>query len=248
MEKKKLKKGVKIFLIVVGVILLLFAGLIGIEVYKDMQIEKKLNKEIQEIQNIMDATEFDEEKFKAKLNNTVADGDYYKVERAYKNYLRDYLAVIYEIKNFYNELDYENILTIDTIKEDGPGFVSSKLYVNNAILELGTLKVKFNNFSDEEKVLSYLDKKVDKYYVNYFKTIIGDVSQSNTEKELSNELEKTNTFLDNVLGILNYLSKYKDYWYISSDKLYFTDEEILNQYNDLLENVNTENIDTESSM
>ena len=248
MEKKKLKKGVKIVLIIIGVILLLFAGLIGIEVYKDMQIEKKLNKEIQEIQNIMDATEFDEEKFKNKLNNTVSDGDYYKVERAYKNYLRDYLSVIYEIKNFYNDLDYENILTIDTIKEDGPGFVSSKLYVNNAILELGTLKVKFNNFSDEEKVLSYLDKKVDKYYVEYFKTIIGDVSQSNTEKELSNELEKTNTFLDNVLGILNYLSKYKDYWYISSDKLYFTDEEILNQYNDLLENVNTENIDTESSM
>ena len=99
-----MKKGVKITLITIGTIILLFIILIIIFVVKDFKTEDKINREIEEIQNIMEATEFDEELFKKKINNTVSTGDYYKVERAYKNYLRDYLKSINDINNFYDSL------------------------------------------------------------------------------------------------------------------------------------------------
>ena len=100
----KTKKWLKRIGIGFLVLVLLFIALIIFLVIKDLKSEQKLNKEVEEIQDIMDATEFDERAFKKKLNKTVTTGDYYKVERAYKNYLRDYLKINDSIIDFYDKL------------------------------------------------------------------------------------------------------------------------------------------------
>ena len=229
-----MKKGLKIALIIIGVIVLLICILIGIAVANDFKIEDKLNKEVEEITNIMEATDFDEEAFKDKLNHTVARGDYYKVERAYKNYLRDYLKSLNSIIDFYNSDELNNILSSDNLKRDGKDFINSKLTITSNKQKLETIKNTFNSMKTEEKVLSYLDKSLDDYYVDYYRKIVGKIEQTETEKELSIYLDESSKILDNIYNIFEFLSDNKVYYEIQDDGVYFTREDLLEQYNKML--------------
>lgn len=239
--KKGMKKGLKITLIIVGIIILLFCILVGIFVVNDFKMEDKLNLEVEEITNILEATEFDEEKLNNKLNNTVSRGDYYKVERAYKNYIRDYMKVLNNIISFYDNLEIDNILSIDNLKKDGKSYINSRLTINNNKEKLDKLKESFDSMKDKDKVLSYLDKNLNSYYVNYYNKIIGEVEQTETEKELSSYLEESSKILNNIYNIFEFLSEYKDYYEVGDDALYFKRDDLLNQYNEMLLNItNTE--------
>ena len=229
-----MKKGLKVTLIVIGAIILLVCILIGIAVANDFKIEDKLNKEAEEITNIMEATDFDEEAFKDKLNHTVARGDYYKVERAYKNYLRDYLKSLNSIIDFYNSDELNNILSSDNLKRDGKDFINSKLTITSNKQKLETIKNTFNSMKTEEKVLSYLDKSLDDYYVDYYRKIVGKIEQTETEKELSIYLDESSKILDNIYNIFEFLSDNKVYYEIQDDGVYFTREDLLEQYNKML--------------
>ena len=99
-----MKKAIIAILITFGVTFLLFCILVGVGIYQGIKTEQKLNKEVEEITNILESTDFDEEKLKKKLNTTISTGDYYKVERAYKNYVRDYLAIRNDIIYIYSKL------------------------------------------------------------------------------------------------------------------------------------------------
>ena len=81
MSKKK-----KIILIFLG-LFLLFAGLVGYSVYKDIRMENQLKKEIFAIDDLVKNTEsFNTTEFNKRINRTVTRGDYAKVEKAVKNY------------------------------------------------------------------------------------------------------------------------------------------------------------------
>ena len=233
-----MKKGLKITLTIIGSIILLFIILIIVFVVKDFKTEDKINHEIEEIQNIMEATEFDEELFKKKINNTVSTGDYYKVERAYKNYLRDYLKSINDITNFYDSLKIDELLSADNIKKDGKDFISTKLKLNNTKNELEKIANNFNSMKEEEKVLSYLDKNLDEYYQDYYKKIVGNIEQTATEKELSKELFDSRTMIDNIYNIFEFLSNNQNHWTYEDDIIYFDTDELVNKYKSLLENIN----------
>lgn len=232
-----MKKGLKIALITIGVILILLVALVAIFLVKDFKVEGKINREVEEIQNIMEATDFDEEAFKKKLNSTVSTGDYYKVERAYKNYLRDYLKSINEINEFYDSLKIDDLLSADNIKNDGKDFISTKLQLNSTKKKLDGLANNFNSMKDEEKVLSYLDKNLDDYYKDYYRRIVGDIEQTATEKELSKELYDSGKIIDNIYNVFEFLSTNKNHWVFENDMIYFDTDELVNKYKSLLENI-----------
>lgn len=240
-----MKKGLKVTLITIGIIALLFIILIGVFVAKDLKMEDRLNQEVEEITNIMEATDFNEELFKNKLNNTVTRGDYFKVERAYKNYLRDYLKSLNSIINFYDNMQLNDILSTENLKKDGKDYINSKLTISNNQKKLENIKNTFDSLKTEEKLLSYLDNNLDSYYIDYYKKIIGKVEQTETEKEISGYLEESNKILNNIYNIFEFLSINKNYYEIREDGLYFTKEDLLEQYNQMLLNIT--NTDTSLS-
>lgn len=239
-----MKKGLKIVLIIIGIIFLLLCILVGVMLYKDFKMEGKINREVEEIQNIMDATDFDEELFKKKINSTVATGDYYKVERAYKNYLRDYLAILNNIEKFYDDSSFEDILSMENFKADGKDFISSRIILNNAKEQLEKLKEQFDSMSTEKVVLSYLDSSLDSYYVDYYKRIVGDIKQSKQEQELSQYLADNTKIIENLYMVFEFLSSNKSQWEIENDNIVFTSEELLEQYKILLQSI----IDTSNNV
>lgn len=230
----KVKKWVKVVGFIFFCIFLFFGFLIGFSVIDDLKMEKKLEREVEKIQDILDATEFDEEAYKKKLNKTVTTGDYYKVERAYKNYLRDYLKINNSIIEFYENIKIDQLLTIDNIINDGKDFFSTRTILNAYSNGLDTLKNKFDSMSSEKKVLSYLDDSLDDYYEDYYMEIIGDIRQTEEEKSLSNTLSQGSKLLKNTKRIFDYLSDNKNHWTVGDNMILFDSEEMLQEYQSLV--------------
>ena len=233
----KVKKWLKRIGIGFLAIVLLFFALIIFFVIKDFKSEDKLNKEVEEIQNILDATEFDEAVFKKKLNKPVTTGDYYKVERAYKNYLRDYLKINDSIVDFYDKLEIESLLTMDNIKTDGKDFIKTRSILNSYTNQLDNLKSSLDSMSDENKVISYLKGDLDDYYKNYYKQIIGDIRQTEAEKELSKYLEDSSTLLKNTKGTFDFLSEQQQHWVVENDMVLFDSQELLEEYQKIISEI-----------
>ncbi len=237
---KDLKTWLKILLIALGSLFLLFCILIGVLVIRDFQMEGKLEKEIAEIEDILNSTDFDEEALKQKLNKSVTSGDYHKVERAYKNYVRDYIQINATIVEFYErmEKDLEGLLSEEHLLKDGKDFIETKTKLMKYQKELDTLKEKFDNLSNEKKVLSYLNSGVEDYYVDYFKELIGDIQQTEEEKELSSQLSRSSLLLETVRGLFDFLSTYQNHWEIQNNTLSFDSGELLKEYESWIARMN----------
>ncbi len=236
-----MKKAIIAILITFGVTFLLFCILVGVGIYQGIKTEQKLNKEVEEITNILESTDFDEEKLKKKLNTTISTGDYYKVERAYKNYVRDYLAIRNDIIYIYNNISVAALLSPDNLKSDGKDFINSKLLISAYRNRIDKLKVKLDSMNDEKKVLSYLDSSLSSYYVEYYREIVGDIKQTEKEKEISEHLLETSKILENIYNIFEFLSQNRNSWSVENDKVVFTDEALMKQYQELINNITSTN-------
>ena len=236
------KKIFKVIGLIVLFFVIMFASYIFFELKEDFGEMKKLNKEIEEISNIANATEFDEKEYKKHLNKTVTTGNIFKVERSYKNWLRDYLKTINEIEEFYTVLGKGELISEETIVADGKSFTTLRSTLNAYSNKLDNLRDKYNNLSDEDYVIKYYDKDGSALYTDYFLQIIGDIRQTQEEKEISTSLKNSSKYLKEVKAIYDYLSDNQNHWTIKNNTLYFDSEDLLNEYKKLVDNV--VNIDT----
>ena len=229
-----MKKAIKIVVIIIFIILLF---IIGLNIYNDLKIENKLKKEIHELNNIMEATSFDEKLFNEKISNTISTGNYYKVERASKNYLKDYYLSINNIIEYFKSNNLSDLITINNYKNDGKDFKKSIEKLNESKNKVKELKDAFELMKKEEKVLSYIDNNLNDYYINYYKNIIGKVKKTNTEKQLSNQINEYTTMIDNIFKVFDFLKTNKNNWEIGNGKILFKSDELAKEYTNLLNNV-----------
>lgn len=236
------KKLFKILGFIFLFILIMFGSAVFFEVKEISENMEKLNKEVEEITNIANATEFDEDAYKKHLNKTVTTGEVFKVERAYKNWLRDYLKTINEIDEFYEVLGKGELISEETIVADGKSFTTLRSTLNAYSNKLDNLRDKFNNLSDEDYVIKYYNKDGSALYEDYFLEIIGDIRQTQEEQEISTNLKNSSKYLKEVKAIYDFLSDNQNHWEIKKNTLYFDSEDLMNQYKKLVNNV--VNIDT----
>ena len=79
-------------------------------------------------------------------------------------------------------------------------------------------------------------------YTDYFLEIIGDIRQTQQEKEVSQNLKDSSKYLKDVKAIYDFLSDNQNHWTIKTKTLYFDSEELLKEYQKLVNNI--VNIDT----
>ena len=91
----------------------------------------------------------------------------------------------------------------------------------------------------EEKIMSYIDGKIDdEYYIDFYK----EVAIGNEEELMSQEdLDTINSSLDTVINILNIeeeminlLKDNKGTWTIEDGMIMFSSDSVLTTYNDLV--------------
>ena len=228
----------KIF-IFIGVICLLFIGLVGYYVVSDLNQESKLEEEIVLIDNLVNTDAIDKidlEKLYSYLDRTITKGDYAKVERAFKNYLKDNFDNVLKIVDLLNDERIVEVLTVDNYINDGKEFIETKKYLNTYATELKECKNNYLNYFTEEKAMSYLDtNNLDSYYIDLYKDkYIGDLEtalEDKTVEESINALLDTTSIMQQIIDLL---SNNPDSWYIDTEYINFTDNNLSNEYDRLI--------------
>ena len=93
----------KKILLGVGIVVLVFAGIVGYMVVSDLGQEDKLKEELNSLNELVNADNIDLDLIYEKLDRTVTKGDYAKVEKSFKTYLKDSFDNSIEIVNLLND-------------------------------------------------------------------------------------------------------------------------------------------------
>ena len=195
-------------IIVIVVVVLVIVATITFFVIKDLQQEKSLRKEIDEIQKEMvDFEQIDVDKISKKLKATVTTGDYAKIEKAIKNYMAD---------------NYQN---------DGPDFVKTRKILKNTQDKLSASKETMIILSKDDTVMSYLKNVDDSYYIDLYKEMVGEESSVD---DIKKNIDDIVNLIQSQQNVLEFLSENKNMWNVQNGKIQFDDDILLNQYNQLL--------------
>ena len=227
----------KKFLILIGIIVLVIIGLLSYFVISDLMLESKLKKEIYEINEMTNADTMDTDAIYKRLNKIVTKNDYAKVEKAFKQYLKDTFDNILRISEILEDERLVTLLTADNYKKDGKDFVESKKYINETKEELEKCKEKYNDFFKEEKAMSYIyEYDLDTYYIDLYKNeFVGDIEYYGKDKTVENSINEVIELLNISSEILNFLSDNKVSWNLDGENIVFNNDILSSEYDSLLD-------------
>lgn len=224
----------KKWIILITILVIFVVALIGVFAYfliSDLKQEENLKAEMNEINNILNSSDFNIDKLNEKIENRVTTGDYLKVENAAKNYLSDVLETNKELYVILNDETMTNLLTADNYKNDGKEFKETKSYIDETINKLEGCKEKYKEYMSDEKVMSYIENdELDEYYVNLYKEIMGESSYDIIDSSI-NELI---TLLNDEEKVIDFLIENKDNWEVQDDQILFTSDSLIEEYNTLI--------------
>lgn len=209
--------------------LLVVAGGLIYFVTTDFEEEIQLLEEMEEVYALMDEHNTDE--LNQKLDTIISTGDYAVVEKAAKNYTRDLYNVV---TNISNELANDRIMSLTTyenFQNDGPEFIESKAYIIETKEKLENYKTAYQELYTEEKADSYLETNLDSYYIDFYHQIIGDEEEDTTTV---NNIDEIIEILTNSEAVIDFLIENKNSWTLENNMISFTNDELSNQYSELI--------------
>ena len=224
-----------IFLIV-GIIVLVLAivGVLAYSAVTDLKKENELKAEMNEISTIIASNNYTAESIYKRLDERVSDGEYGEVEDAAKSYLKEVIQLNLELIEMVNDGKMTKILSVENYKEDGKEFTNTKNYIKEAIEKLENLKKNYSDYMQEEKVMSYINKKnLDDYYVELYKTIMGESQY----EEIETSINELISLLNKSNDIIDFLRENKDSWEIENGTILFETDELVSEYNTLVDSL-----------
>ena len=224
-------------LIGVGIFVALVVILLTVLIVKDLNQEEKLRQELNEIDSLINFSNFDYDTVNERLGKTISNGDYLVVEKAAKKYLKDTIDIILEIADIMEDETLTSILTAQNYLEDGPNFINSKIYIKNTKEQLENYKTKVLKQFDNETVLSYIENKnLDSYYVDFYKSL-----SFSSEAEINNNKQDMEESIDSIINmlnvydeIINFLITNKNDWVVEDGYIIFENEQLSEEYSNLL--------------
>lgn len=206
--------------------------------YLNQVIQKNnLRKEIDSIVELFELDHLEYEKIQEKLNHTVTKGDIQKVEKAAKAYFNDYLIFTTEMLDVLEDDRLFQLLTVENYQEDGKEFINTKAYIEEAIHQLENLKKEYQELSSQEKMMSYIEKdSLDESYLAFYREeIIGNIDS--TSRTTEDSLDEFIHLLEDSYQVIIFLSSHQDAWEVVDDHVQFSQKDLSDQYNQLLENI-----------
>lgn len=226
----------KKFLIAILVIIVIAFLVVGYFVISDMMQEDKLKTELAEINELSNAETIDMDAINERLNRIVTTGDYAIVEDAFKTYLRENFDNSLQIAEILNDEKITTLLTAENYKEDGKDFTESKNYITTTREKLEDCKTKYTEFLTEEKAMSYInDKGLDSYYTDLYKQeFVGDIESTQNDNTVESSIDEIISILNTSEKVLNLLSENQDSWEMNGENIVFSNENISNEYDELI--------------
>ena len=225
--------------VVIAIVLVAVVG-IGVLVVNDFRQEDILRQEMLEFENLTRAENIDLDQIDQKIREIKTTGDYGVLEKAMKDYLADVVNASVSIANVLNDERIINALTPENYVEDGPDFVQTKQFLEEAKGEIEQYKEEVLTLLTNEGAMTYIeDKNLDQYYIDLYKEIAlsEDTAIEENNAELENSLDEVMRILDAETQIINFLSENKDGWEMQGENIVFSSEELQNQYNEYISQI-----------
>ena len=231
-RNRRVKRSIfkKIF-ITLGVILVIFAGIIIYFVVKDFKQEEVLKQELINYSN-MDLASDDYTIF------VKTKGDYAYIEEAVKKFYKELSDNVKIINYYMSDEELKNVLAPDRLVSERPDFIKSYAVIKKDRTNVIKALEKISKLCEEETVKNIIDKeKVDDYYYDLYKELMltkKDIEDLKETKEKMEELSKNlNLFFDKVVEILDLLKNNDSSWEYHDNQLFFSTDELVDKYNGL---------------
>lgn len=206
-------------------------------VNQDEKSLKQLKNEIYSIDNIIENEGIFSNNIDKKLKNNVTSGDFVVVEKAVKNYFKDFVDETRKLINIYSDESVENLFTIDNFKEDGKDFVETLVTLRTLENKVDTINETLEKLFSYDKIMTYIDS-ADSYYKDYYKELMIDSDTYDIlKKDISEARDIYVSLINDMKNIFKFLSKNKDKWNIEDDTIVFENDEYLDKYNELIEKI-----------
>ena len=222
--------------VVIAIVLVAVVG-IGVLVVNDFRQEDILRQEMLEFENLTRAENIDLDQIDQRIRELKTTGDYGVLEKAMKDYLADVVNTSVSIANIINDERIVNALTPENYTEDGPDFVQTKQFLEQAKSDIEQYKTEVLTLLTNEGAMSYIeDKNLDQYYIDLYKEIAlsEDTAIEESNTELENSLDEMMKLLDVETQIINFLSENKDGWEIQGENIIFNNQTLQDQYNEYI--------------
>ena len=245
---KRTSKTFTICLMATYTLIVTFLAIVGYYVYDGLKTEKMLDDEFSKIEYIINRDGISNNTLDIMLNNYVSDGEYLQVEMAIKNYFKDFLNECRRLEDLYTNYELNRVLYLDNFDEDAPYFETSKKIITDAQVDFTSIQKNLTDYFSKEKIMSYInDYDLSWYYVDYYENMTTD------ENIIDENKEEIHSSIEYVLAVLNaynnyftFLSNNADYWSIDEEYIYFDNDDLLEEYNHLLDIIENIDIPTES--
>lgn len=245
---KRTSKTFTICLMATYTLIVTFLAIVGYYVYDGLKTEKMLDDEFSKIEYIINRDGISNNTLDIMLNNYVSDGEYLQVEMAIKNYFKDFLNECRCLEDLYTNYELNRVLYLDNFDEDAPYFETSKKIITDAQVDFTSIQKNLTDYFSKEKIMSYInDYDLSWYYVDYYENMTID------ENIIDENKEEIDSSIEYVLAVLNaynnyftFLSDNADYWSIDGEYIYFDNDDLLEEYNHLLDIIENIDIPTES--
>ena len=245
---KKTSKTFTICLMATYTLIVTFLAIVGYYVYDGLKTEKMLDDEFSKIEYIINRDGISNNTLDIMLNNYVSDGEYLQVEMAIKNYFKDFLNECRRLEDLYTNYELNRVLYLDNFDEDAPYFETSKKIITDAQVDFTSIQKNLTDYFSKEKIMSYInDYDLSWYYVDYYENMTID------ENIIDENKEEIDSSIEYVLAVLNaynnyftFLSDNADYWSTDEEYIYFDNDDLLEEYNHLLDIIENIDIPTES--
>ena len=225
--------------VVIAIVLVAVVG-IGVLVVNDFRQEDILRQEMLEFENLTRAENIDLDQIDQRIRELKTTGDYGVLEKAMKDYLADVVNVTVSIADILNDERIINALTPENYTEDGPDFVQTKQFLEQAKSDIEQYKTEVLTLLTNEGAMSYIeDKNLDQYYIDLYKEIAlsEDTAIEESNTELENSLDEMMKLLDVETQIINFLSENKDGWEIQGENIIFNNQTLQDQYNEYISQI-----------
>ena len=237
---KRTNKALVAVILIFYSLFIIFAFIVGFFVITGIKEEVTLENEFSAIEDLIDNSSIDNTQIDYMLNNFVTTGDYLNVEKAIKDYLEDLLVECRRLDNIFQSQDLTNVLSLYNFDADAPYFYESQHIIENYYQELKNIKTNLINLLDTDSIISYAEAyQLQDYYLDYFKNLIIDENMLNTNRnDIENSLDYALNTLDIYKELFELLSNNVDSWTMDEDYIYFDNDNLLEEYNRLIEIIN----------
>ena len=225
--------------VIIAIVLVAIVG-IGILVVNDFKQEDILRQEMLEFENLTRAENIDFDKIDQKIREIKTTGDYGVLEKAMKDYLADVVNVTVSIADILNDERIINALTPENYVEDGPDFVQTKQFLEEAKGKMEQYKTEVLKLLSNEGAMSYIENKnLDDYYIDLYKEIAlsEDTAIEEDNAELEASLDEAMSVIDTESQVINFLAENKSGWEIQGENIVFNSEALQNQYDELVSQI-----------